>query len=136
VTNPELAVLRLHGCSVDMRLAKALAFPDDSDHPDCLAALPLVLAGPARLVFDGAAEDLDGLASRSPGTAVLTLEPVAHQVKGEFADLRTSLGRRLGIINVRGPIAPAHRFRASGSGALGVGPAGCPGLAAEGEGGD
>jgi len=42
VTNPELAVLRLHGRNADMRLAKALAFLDDSGHPDCLAALPLV----------------------------------------------------------------------------------------------
>ena len=42
------------------------------------------------------------LAPGSPvAAAVLSLEPVAYQVKGEFADLRTSLGRRLGVIDVR-----------------------------------
>jgi predicted pyridoxine 5'-phosphate oxidase superfamily flavin-nucleotide-binding protein len=85
-----------------LRAAKALAFLDASGHPDCLAALPLVPAGPARLVFGGVTEDLDGLAPGSPvAAAVLTLEPVAYQVKGEFTGLRTSLGRRLGVIDVR-----------------------------------
>jgi hypothetical protein len=85
-----------------LRAAKALAFLDASGHPDCLAALPLVPAGPAKLVFGGAAEDLDGLAPGSPvAAAVLSLEPVAYQVKGDFAGLRTSLGRRLGVIDVR-----------------------------------
>jgi predicted pyridoxine 5'-phosphate oxidase superfamily flavin-nucleotide-binding protein len=85
-----------------LRAAKALAFLDGSGHPDCLAALPLVPAGPARLVFGGAAEDLDGLEPGSPvAAAVLSMEPVAYQVKGEFAGLRTSLGRRLGVIDVR-----------------------------------
>jgi hypothetical protein len=85
-----------------LRAAKALAFLDDSGHPDCLAALPLVPAGPARLVFGGAAQELGGLAPGSPvAAAVLSMEPVAYQVKGEFAGLRTSLGRRLGVIDVR-----------------------------------
>jgi hypothetical protein len=85
-----------------LRAAKALAFLDGSGHPDCLAALPLIPAGPARLVFGGAAQDLDGLAPGSPiAAAVLTLEPVAYQVKGVFAGLRASLGRRLGVIDVR-----------------------------------
>jgi hypothetical protein len=85
-----------------LRAAKALAFLDSSGHPDCLPALPLVPAGPARLVFGGVAQDLDGLAPGSPiAAAVLAMEPVAYQVKGEFAGLRTSLGRRLGVIDVR-----------------------------------
>jgi hypothetical protein len=84
-----------------LRAAKALAFLDGSGHPDCLAALPLVPAGPARLVFGGAAQDLGGLEPGSPvAAAVLTMEPVAYQVKGEFAGLRSSLGRRLGVIDV------------------------------------
>ena len=102
VTNPELAVLRLHSHNAHMGAAKALAFPDASGHPDCPPALPHIPAGPARLVFGGAAEDLGGLALASPiAAAVLTLEPVAYQVKGEFAGLRASLGRRLGVIDVR-----------------------------------
>jgi len=85
-----------------LRAAKAMAFLDASGHPDCLPALPLVPAGPAKLVFGGAAADLDGLAPGSPvAAAVLSLEPVAYQVKGQFAGLRTSLGRRLGVIHVR-----------------------------------
>jgi hypothetical protein len=85
-----------------LRAAKALAFLDASGHPDCLAALPLVPAGPAKLVFGGAAGDLDGLAPGSPvAAAVLSLEPVAYQVKGQFAGLRPCLGRRLGVIHVR-----------------------------------
>ena len=54
-------------------------------------------------MFGGAtARDLSGLA---PGTAiaaaVLTLEPVAYQVKGTFAGLRRSLGQSVGVIDVR-----------------------------------
>jgi len=105
-----------------LRAAKALAFLDASGHPDCLAALPLVPTGPARLVFGGAAEDLDGLAPGSPiAAAVLTLEPVAYQVKGEFASLRPSLGRRLGVIDVREaysacPPLPGQRLAGSREG--------------------
>jgi len=85
-----------------LRAAKALAFLDESGHPDCLAALPMVPAGPARLVFGAPAEDLDGLAPGSPvAAAVLAMEPVAYQVKGEFAGLRPCLGRKLGVIDVR-----------------------------------
>jgi hypothetical protein len=87
-----------------LRAAKALAFLDAGGHPDCLPALSLVPAGRARLVFGGAtaAEDMAGLAPGSLiAAAVLSLEPVAYQVKGEFAGLRNSLGRRLGVIDVR-----------------------------------
>jgi len=85
-----------------LRAAKALAFLDDSGHPDCLPALPLVPAGPARLIFGGPAQDLDRLAPGLPvAAAVLAMEPVAYQVKGAFAGLRASLGRRLGVIDVR-----------------------------------
>jgi len=86
-----------------LRAAKALAFLDGSGHPDCLPALSLAPAGPARLVFGGAAAE--GLAALAAGSsvaaAVLTMEPVAYQVKGMFAGLRPSLGRRLGVIDVR-----------------------------------
>jgi hypothetical protein len=86
-----------------LKAAKALAVVDASGHPDCLPSLPLATAGRGRLVFGGAAaRDLAGLA---PGTtiaaAVLTLEPVAYQVKGTFAGLRRSLGQALGVIDVR-----------------------------------
>jgi len=86
-----------------LKAAKALAVVDASGHPDCLPGLPLLTAGRGRLVFGGAAaRDLSGVA---PGTtiaaAVLTLEPVAYQVKGTFAGLRRSLGQVLGVIDVR-----------------------------------
>ena len=86
-----------------LKAAKALAVVDATGHPDCLAGLPLATAGRGCLVFGGAAaRDLSGLA---PGTAmaaaVLTLEPVAYQVKGTFAGLHRSLGQALGVIDVR-----------------------------------
>ncbi len=85
-----------------LQAAKSLAFLEDDGHPDCLPALSLAPAGPARLVFGGAANDIAPLAPGSPiAAAVLSLEPVAYQVKGEFAGLRSSLGRRLGVIDVR-----------------------------------
>jgi hypothetical protein len=101
-----------------LRAAKALAFLDISGHPDCLATLPLIPAGPARLVFGCAMEDLDGLVPGSPvAAAVLAMEPVAYQVKGDFAGLRTSLGRSLGVIDVResysaSPPLPGQRLGA------------------------
>ncbi len=86
-----------------LRAAKTAAFLDAGGHPDCLPALPLVPAGPARLVWGG--RTLEGLADLTPGSqmavAVITPEPVAYQVKGEFAGWRRSLGRRLGVIDVR-----------------------------------
>jgi hypothetical protein len=86
-----------------LRAAKALAWLDGSGHPDCLPAFPLVPAGRSRLVFGGmAAEALAGTTSGSHmAAAVLTMEPVAYQVKGDFAGLRSSLGRRFGVIDVR-----------------------------------
>jgi hypothetical protein len=86
-----------------LKAAKALAFIDASGHPDCLLALPLMTAGRGRLVFGGdAASELAGLA---PGAmlaaAVLTAEPIAYQVKGAFAGFRRSLGKALGVIDVR-----------------------------------
>jgi hypothetical protein len=86
-----------------LKAAKALAVVDASGHPDCLAALPLTTAGRGRLVFGGAtARDLAGLAPGTPiAAAVLTLEPVAYQVKGTFAGLRRSLGQAVGVIDVR-----------------------------------
>jgi hypothetical protein len=86
-----------------LKAAKALAIVDASGHPDCLPGLPLLTAGRGRLVFGGgAARDLSGVA---PGTtiaaAVLTLEPVAYQVKGTFAGLRRSLGQVLVVIDAR-----------------------------------
>jgi hypothetical protein len=86
-----------------LRAAKALAWLAPDGHPDCLPALSLTPAGLARLVFcGGAAEDLASLAPGSAiAAAVLTMDPVAYQVKGEFAGMSRSLGRGLGIIDVR-----------------------------------
>jgi hypothetical protein len=86
-----------------LQAAKALAFLEADGHLDCLPALSLAPAGSSKLVFGGTAAD--DVAEMAPGTpvaaAVLSLEPVAYQVKGEFAGLRASLGQRMGVINVR-----------------------------------
>jgi len=86
-----------------LRAAKALAWMDAGGHPDCLPAFPLLPAGRSRLVVGGAAvEGLTGLTAGSRvAAAVLSMEPVAYQVKGEYAGLRASLGRRFGVIDVR-----------------------------------
>jgi hypothetical protein len=86
-----------------LRAAKAAAFLGASGHPDCLPALALLPAGPARLVWGGRVlEDLTDLTPGSPmAAAVITQEPVAYQVKGEFAGWRRSLGRNLAVIDVR-----------------------------------
>ncbi len=104
-----------------LRAAKVLAYLDASGHPDCLPAFPLLPAGPARLVWGGRApEDAADLTPGSPvAAAVITGEPVAYQVKGEFAGWRRSLGRRLGVIDVReaysaSPPLPGKRLPAVG----------------------
>jgi hypothetical protein len=81
-----------------LRAAKALAYLDGEGHPDCLPVPSMVPAGLSRLIVPGA----DGPASGSPVAAsVITLEPVAYQVKGVFAGTRRSLGRTWGIVDVR-----------------------------------
>ena len=104
-----------------LQAAKALAFLDADGHPDCLPALSLMPAGASRLVFGG--PTVEGVAGLAPGSliaaAVLALEPVAYQVKGEFAGLRASLGRRLGVIDVReaysaSPPLPGQRLPGGG----------------------
>jgi hypothetical protein len=86
-----------------LKAAKALAVLDASGHPDCLPGLPLVTAGRGRLLFGGtAAHDLAALAhGAAVAAAVLTMEPVAYQVKGIFAGMRRSLGQAFGVIDVR-----------------------------------
>ncbi len=86
-----------------LRAAKAVAFLGASGHPECLPALAMVSAGSAGLVWGGhGAEDLTG---PKPGSgiaaAVITMEPVAYQVKGDFQGWHLSLGRKLGAIEVR-----------------------------------
>jgi hypothetical protein len=86
-----------------LKAAKALAILDASGHPDCFAGMPLVTAGRGHLLFGGVGAQ--GLVGLPPGTAVaaavLTLEPVAYQVKGTFAGRRRSLGQTFGAIDVR-----------------------------------
>ncbi len=104
-----------------LKAAKVAAYLDAGGHPDCLPALPLAPAGPARLVWGGhALEDVTNLTPGSPmAAAVITQEPVAYQVKGEFAGWRRSLGRKLGVIDVREaysacPPLPGKRLPAVG----------------------
>jgi hypothetical protein len=103
-----------------LRAAKAVAYLDAGGHPDCLPALPLVPAGPTRLVWGGRA--LADATDLTPGSAmavaVITREPVAYQVKGEFAGWRRSLGRTFCLIDVReaysaSPPLPGKRLPAT-----------------------
>ncbi len=105
-----------------LRAAKVVAYLDAGGHPDCLPAFPLVSAGPGRLVWGG--PDIERPTDLAPGSplaaAVITREPVAYQVKGELAGWRRSLGRKLGVIDVReaysaSPPLPGKRLPAVGS---------------------
>jgi hypothetical protein len=86
-----------------LKAAKALAVLDASGHPDCLPALSLMPVGRGRLVFAGSV--FGDAAAIIPGSevaaAVLTLEPVAYQVKGVLAEPRRSLRRSFGVIDLR-----------------------------------
>lgn len=86
-----------------LQAAKTLALLDADGHPDCLPALSLAPAGSSKLVFGGtAADEVAEIARGTPvAAAVLSLEPVAYQVKGDFAGLRSSLGQTIGVIDVR-----------------------------------
>ncbi len=108
-----------------LRAAKALACLGPDGHPHCLPALSLVPAGFNRLVFAGAAaQELAGLTPGSPvAAAVISMEPIAYQVKGDFAGTRRSLGRSLGVIDVReaysaSPPLPGQRLPTKSTGPL------------------
>jgi hypothetical protein len=66
-----------------LKAVKAAAFLDESGYPDCIAGFPLTSAGKAHLILGGtSAEDLCAVASgASVAASVLTLEPVAYQVR-------------------------------------------------------
>jgi len=105
-----------------LRAVKAAAFLDAGGHPECLPALAMVSAGSAGLVWGGcSAEDRTGLKPGSPIAAtVITMEPVAYQVKGEFNGWHPSLGRKLGAIKVleafsASPPLPGKRLPAAGT---------------------
>ncbi|GAG96664.1 unnamed protein product, partial [marine sediment metagenome] len=58
-----------------LKAAKVAAYLDASGHPDCLPALPLAPAGPARLVWGGhALEDLTDLTPGSPLAAAVEVQ--------------------------------------------------------------
>jgi hypothetical protein len=86
-----------------LKAVKAVAFADAGGHLDCLPAMAMVSGGAGGLVWGGyGGEDVTGLEPGSPiAAAVITMDPVAYQVKGDFRGWRSSLGRRLGAIDVR-----------------------------------
>lgn len=85
-----------------LNAAKAVAYLDAGGHPECLPALAMMPAGPSGLVWGGFGGE--GLSGPEPAAriaaAVITMEPVAYQVKGTFRGWRQSFGRRLGAIDV------------------------------------
>ena len=103
-----------------LRAVKAAAFLNAEGHPECLPALAMVPAGSAALVWGGCGSER--LADLTPGSpiaaAVITMQPVAYQVKGEFRGWHRSLGRRLGAIEVleaysASPPLPGQRLPAA-----------------------
>jgi len=86
-----------------LQAAKLLAYLGEDGYPVAVPVLSLVPAGRGSLVMAGgsAAAALAGL---RPGArvavSVLTFEPLAYQVKGEFLGTERSLGRPAGLIRV------------------------------------
>lgn len=100
--------------------AKAVAFLDDEGHPECLPAMAMVSAGSSGLVWGESGPERP--AGPRPGqqvaAAVITMEPVAYQVKGQFEGWHSSLGRKLGAIRVQeaysaSPPLPGKRLPAA-----------------------
>ena len=86
-----------------LRAAKTVAFLDDEGHPDCLPAMAMASAGAAGLVWGGSGSEQPACprSGQRVAAAVITMEPVAYQVKGEFQGWHSSLGRKLGAIRVQ-----------------------------------
>jgi predicted pyridoxine 5'-phosphate oxidase superfamily flavin-nucleotide-binding protein len=83
--------------------AKFMAYVDADGYPDIVPVLSLRPADERTLVFvDGTAEP--ALSLLEPGAqvaaSVLTFEPLAYQVKGEFLGVRRSLGRPAGVLAI------------------------------------
>jgi len=87
-----------------LQAAKFLAYLDGDGYPDIVPVLSLIPADEQTFVFssDPAAP---ALAALSPGAkvaaSVLTFEPIAYQIKGEFLGAERSLGRLAGVVGVR-----------------------------------
>jgi len=87
-----------------LQAAKFLAYLDDDGYPDMVPALSLRPAGEQTLVFssDLAAPALAALSlGAKVAASVLTFEPLAYQIKGEFLGAERSLGRLAGAIAVQ-----------------------------------
>jgi predicted pyridoxine 5'-phosphate oxidase superfamily flavin-nucleotide-binding protein len=87
-----------------LKAAKFLAYLDGDGYPDIVPALSLIPADEQTFVFDGGLA-APALAALSPGArvaaSVLTFEPLAYQIKGEFLGAERSLGRLAGVIAVQ-----------------------------------
>jgi len=87
-----------------LQAAKVLAYLDSDGYPDIVPALSLTPAGEQTLVFSSglAAPALEALsAGARVAASVITFEPVAYQIKGEFLGAERSLGRLVGVMAVQ-----------------------------------
>ena len=105
-----------------MRGATEVGFLRAGGHPGCRRVLARVSAGSAGLVWGGhGTKDLSAPKPGAPiAAAVITMEPIAYQVKGDFQGWHLSLGRKLGVIEVREaysacPPLPGSRLPAVGT---------------------
>ncbi|MGQ9573011.1 MAG: hypothetical protein ACUVV3_07500 [Dehalococcoidia bacterium] len=87
-----------------LQAAKVLAYLDGDGYPNIVPALSLIPADERTLVFSGGLA-MPALATLSPGAkvaaSVLTFEPVAYQIKGQFLGAERSLGRLAGAVAVQ-----------------------------------
>jgi len=87
-----------------LQAAKFLAYLDSDGYPDIVPVLSLIPADEQIFVFS-AGPAAPALAALSPGAkvaaSVLTFEPLAYQIKGEFLGAERSLGRLAGVVAVQ-----------------------------------
>jgi hypothetical protein len=105
-----------------LRAAKAVAFLDDEGHPECLPAMAMTSAGSSGLVWGGSGieQPVCPRSQQRVAAAVITMEPVAYQVKGQFQGWHSSLSRKLGAILVQeaysaSPPLPGKRLPVAGT---------------------
>jgi predicted pyridoxine 5'-phosphate oxidase superfamily flavin-nucleotide-binding protein len=87
-----------------LQAAKFLAYLDSDGYPDIVPVLSLVPADEQTFVFSGGPAEpaLAALSARARVAAsVLTFEPLAYQIKGEFLGTERSLGRLAGVLAIQ-----------------------------------
>jgi hypothetical protein len=101
-----------------LKAVKFLAYRDDEGFPACIPVPSLFPSGKGKMIF-GASKDRRILQRVPQGTmmaaSVITLDPVAYQIKGPFEGMRSSRVGSVGFMRIQeaysaSPPLPGHRI--------------------------